>query len=193
MGCGCENNNLIGGMVSSPAAFPQGTSWNVETALPGMDGSVADTGNFYKVNPEAGELPDPVSSNNTQGGGRRRKSKKSRRGKRKSKKSRRGKRKSKKSRKPKKSRKSCKDRNVRRRKTMKGGSSRDHIFQGLINGYRGAMFGAGDLVNDWSGKSGQLSPSPTDQSPVPNGDVIVGEMPDVNSINATARQSVASI
>ena len=177
MGCGCENNNLIGGMVSSPAAFPQGTSWNVETALPGMDGSVADTGNFYKVNPDAGELPDPVSSNNIQGGGRRRKSKKSRRGKRKSKKS----------------RKSCKDRNVRRRKTMKGGSSRDHIFQGLINGYRGAMFGAGDLVNDWSGKSGQLSPAPTDQSPVPNGDFIGGEMPDVNSINAAARQSVALI
>ena len=189
MGCGCENDTTIkqnGGMVSSPAAFPQGNSWNVETALPGMDGGVAGAGNFYKVNPEAGELPDPISSNNTQGGGRRRNSKKSR----KPQKSRRGKRKSKKSRKPHKSRKA---RKVRRRKTMKGGSSRDYIFQGLINGYRGALFGAGDLVNQWSGKSGQLSPAPTVQSPVPNGDVMIGEMPDVNSINAAAGQAVANI
>jgi hypothetical protein len=186
MGCGCENNkssNLIGGMVSSPAAFPQGASWNVETALPGMDGNVADAGNFYKVNPESGELPDPVSSNNTQRGGRHRKSKKSRR----------RKRKSKKSRQPKSSRKACKGRKVRRRKTMKGGSSRDNIFQGLINGYRGTMFRAGDLVNQWSGKSGQLSPAPTDQAPVPNGNVMIGEMPDVNSINSAADQAVTNI
>ena len=43
--------------------FPQGTPWNVETALPGMNGSVADAGNF-KFNPNGGALPDPVSSTN---------------------------------------------------------------------------------------------------------------------------------
>ena len=202
MGCGCENKKprkQRGGMVSSPAAFPQGAPWNVETALPGMDGGVADAGNFYKVNPDAGALPDPVSSNNTQcgpcSGGRRRK----RRGTKKARKSRRGKRKtirrrkSKKSRKPKKSRKARKGRKVHRRKTMRGGSSRDHILQGPINAYRGVLFGAGDLVNQWSGKSGQLSPAPTDQAPVPNSDVMLGEMPDVNSIHAAAGQAVANI
>lgn len=76
---------------------------------------------------------------------------------------------------------------------MRGGSSRDNIFQGFINGYRGAIFEAGDLVNQWSGKTGQLSPAPTDQAPVPNADVIVGEMPDVYSIKNAAGQSVASI
>ena len=70
MSCGCKSDKhkrQKGGMVSSPAAFPQGSPWNVETALPGMNGSVADAGNFYKVNPDGGALPDPVSSTNIQG------------------------------------------------------------------------------------------------------------------------------
>ena len=56
MSSGCEikkPRKQKGGMVSSPAAFPQGAPWNVETALPGMDGNVADAGNFYKVNRKA--------------------------------------------------------------------------------------------------------------------------------------------
>lgn len=196
MDYGCKNmkpRKQRGGMVSSPSAFPQGAPWNVETALPGMDGGVADVGNFYRVNPEAGALPDPVSSNNTHcglcSGGRRHK----RRGTKKARKSRRGKRKTLRRRKSKKPRKARKGRKIHRRKTMRGGSTRDHILQEPINAYRGALFGAGDLVNQWSGKAGQLSPAPTDQAPVPNGDVILGEMPDVNAIHAAAGQAVANI
>ena len=65
-------------------------------------------------------------------------------------------------------------------------------FKG-VNAYRGMVFGAGDLVNQWAGKPSQLSPAPTDQAPVPSGNVILGEMPDVNAIHETASQIVASI
>ena len=208
MGCGCEikkPRKQKGGMVSSPAAFPQGAPWNVETALPGMDGGVADAGNFYKVNPVGGALPDPVSSTNSQcgpcTGGRRKKRRstkkvrKTRRVKRKTMRRRKNK-KSKKMKKGKKSRKARthrKGRRVHRRRTMRGGSSRDLVLQGPVNAYRDVLFGAGDLVNQWSGKPSQLSPAPTDQAPVPNGQVMLGEMPDVNSIHAAAGQAVSQI
>lgn len=211
MGYGCNSNKpkkQKGGMVSSPAAFPQGSPWNVDTALPGMNGGVADAGNFYKVNPEGGALPDPVSSTNIQGsgscgGGKKRKrrvtrkARKSRRGKRKTKtrrhrKSKAHKKKGHKSKKSRRTRKGRKGRKANRRKTMKGGY-RDSIFQGPINAYRGMLYGAGDLVNQWSGKPSQLSPAPTDQAPVPDGNVVLGEMPDVNAIHMAAGQAVASI
>jgi hypothetical protein len=212
MGCGCESNKpkkQRGGMVASPAAFPQGEPWNVETALPGMNGGVANAGNFYKVNPQGGALPDPVSSTNIQGsgasvGGKKRKrrvtkkARKSRKGKGKTRRHRKSKahkkkaRKGKKSRKTRKGRKGRKGRKSYRRKTMRAGG-RDTIFQGPVNTYRGMLYGAGDLVNQWSGKPSQLSPAPTDQAPVPSGNVILGEMPDVNAIHVAAGQAVASI
>ena len=158
MGYGCNSNKpkkQKGGMVSSPAAFPQGSPWNVDTALPGMNGGVADAGNFYKVNPEGGALPDPVSSTNIQGsgscgGGKKRKrrvtrkARKSRRGKRKTKtrrhrKSKAHKKKGHKSKKSRRTRKGRKGRKANRRKTMKGGY-RDSIFQGPINAYRGMVW-----------------------------------------------------
>lgn len=205
MGCGCEikkkPRKQKGGMVSSPAAFPQGAPWNVETSLPGMDGGVADAGNFYKVNPDAGALPDPVSSTNPQSGsyagGRRRK----RRSTKKVCKSRRVKRKTLRRSKNKKSNKMKKSRKVRthrkeekkhRRRTMRGGS-RDRVLQGPVNAYRDVLFGTGDLVNQWSGKPGQMSPVPTDQAPVLNEQVMLGKMPDVNSIHTSAGQAVAQI
>ena len=213
MGCGCESNKpkkQRGGMVASPAAFPQGDPWNVDTALPGMNGGVADAGNFYKVNPQGGALPDPVSSTNIQGsgscgGGKRRKrrvtrkARKSRKGKGKGKsktrrhrKSKAHKKKGRKAKKARKTRKGRKGRKSYRRRTMRAGG-RDTIFQGPVNAYRGMLYGAGDLVNQWSGKPSQLSPAPTDQAPVPNGNVILGEMPDVNAIHIAAGQAVASI
>ena len=211
MGCGCESNKprkQKGGMVSSPAAFPQGAPWNVETALPGMNGSVADAGNFFKFNPNGGALPDPVSSTNIQGSGcsggakrrKRRVTKKGRKGKRgkgkaktrRNRKSKMHKKKGRKSKKVRRTRKARKGRKNNRRKTLRGGS-RDRILQGPVNAYRGMVYGAGDLVNQWSGKPSQLSPAPTDQAPVPSGNVILGEMPDVNAIHAAAGQAVASI
>lgn len=207
MRSGCEIKKLKkqkGGMISSPAAFPQGAPLNMETALPGMNSSVADAGNFYKVNPVAGALPDPVSSTNSQcgpcAGGRRRK----RRSTKKVRKTRRMKhktmlkRKNKKSMKMKKGKKSRKVHTQRkkhkmhRRKTMRGGS-RDRILQGPVNLYRDVLFGAGDLVNQWSGKPSQLSPAPTEQAPVPNEQVILGKIPRVNLIKAAAGQAVAQI
>lgn len=190
-----------GGMISSSAAFPQGAPWNVETALPGMDSGLADAGNFYKVNPVAGALPDPESSTNSQCGpcvgGRRRKRRSTKKvhktQKMKSKTMRRRKnKKSKKMKRGKKSRKARTQRKMHKRRTMRGGS-RDRILQGPVNAYRDVLFGAGDLVNQWSGKSSQLSPAPTEQAPVPNEQVMLGEMPDVNTIRATAGQAVAEI
>lgn len=209
MAIGCSSNKTRkqrGGMVSSPAAFPQGAPWNVETALPGINGNVSDVGNFYKVNQQAGALPDPVSSNNSQcgpcSGGRKRKrrttrkakkARKSRKGKSKTKRARKSKtNKKKKGKKAKKVRKTRKGRKVSKRKTIKGGG-RDTIFQGPVNTWRGTLFGAGDLVNQWSGKPSQLSPAPTDQAPVPDGNVILGEMPDVNAIHIAAGQAVSRI
>lgn len=204
---GCEikkTRKQKGGMISSPAAFPQGAPWNVETALTGMNGDVADVGNFYKVNPVAGALPDPASSTNSQcgpcTGGRRKK----RRSTKRVRKTRRMKhktmhqRKNKKSMKMKRCKKSRKVHTKRkgnkmhRRKTMRGGS-RDRILQGPVNAYRDVLFGAGDLVNQWSGKPSQLSPAPTVQAPVPNSEVMLGKMPGVNLIKATAGQAVSQI
>lgn len=211
MSSGCEikkPRKQKGGMVSSPAAFSQGAPWNVESALPGMDSGVADAGNFYKVNPHAGAIPDPTSSTNSQFGscvgGRRRKRRstkkvrktqrvksKTMRGRKnmKSKKMKRGK---KSSRKARTQRKGRKGRKMHKRRTMRGGS-RDHILQGPVNAYRDVLFGAGDIVNQWSGKSSQLSPAPTEQAPVPNEQVMLGEIPDVNTIRVTAGQAVAEM
>lgn len=208
MNCGCENKKphgkQKGGMVASPAAFPQGAPWNVETALPGIDGALSDAGNFYKVNPDAGAVPDPVSSTNSQcgpcSGGRRRKirstkkARKSRIMKRKTMRRHKN-RKSKNMKKAKKSRKARahrKGRKMNRRRTLRGGS-RDRVLQNPVNAYRDVLFGAGDLVNQWSGKPSQMSPSPTDQAPVPNGQVMLDEMSHVNSIRTAAGQAVAQI
>lgn len=207
MGSSCEikkSRKQKGGMVSSPAAFPQGAPWNVESALPGMNSSLADVGNFYKVNPVAGALPDPARSTNSQcgpcSGGRRRK----RRSTKRVRKSRKMKcktmrqRKNKKSMKMKTGKKSRKVHTQRkgqkmyRRKTIRGGS-RDLMLQGPVNTYRDVLFGAGDIVNQWSGKSSQLSPASTEQAPVPNAQVMLGEIPDVNTIRATAGQAVAEM
>ena len=207
MRSGCEikkTRKQKGGMVSSPAAFPQGAPWNVESALPGMDNSVADVGNFYKVNPVAGALPDPVRSTNSQcrpcSGGRRRKRRSTKRVRktRKMKCKTMRQRKNKKSMKMKTGKKSRKVNTQRkrqkmyRRKTIRGGS-RDLMLQGPVNAYRDILFGAGDLVNQWSGKPSQLSPAPTEQAPVPNEQVMLGKMPRVNAIHAAAGQAVAEM
>ena len=81
---------------------------------------------------------------------------------------------------------------MNRRRTLRGGS-RDRVLQNPVNAYRDVLFGAGDLVNQWSGKPSQMSPSPTDQAPVPNGQVMLDEMSHVNSIRTAAGQAVAQI
>jgi len=57
-------NKQRGGMVSSPAAYPQGNAWETDGNLPGEGYNTSQTGNFFTFNPNGGALPDPIDTDN---------------------------------------------------------------------------------------------------------------------------------
>jgi len=57
-------NKQRGGMVSSPAAYPQGNAWETDGNLPGEGYNTSQTGNFFAFNPNGGALPDPIDTDN---------------------------------------------------------------------------------------------------------------------------------
>lgn len=167
-----------GGMVSSPAAFQQGRPWSMPYNLPGEGANVSEVGNFFAFNTNGGALPDPIDTDNFYiaqtkiGGGRKRSRKKNKLKRKKTKK------------------------HIQRKKTKKRkyrGGSRDRLFQNIVNGSRNAIFGAGDLVNQWQGKTGQLSPSPTVQNLDMSDIILINEPPDLQNIQQAAGETVSNI
>lgn len=164
------NTSQRGGMVSSPAAYPQGNAWETPN-------NTSAPGNFFAFNTNVGALPDPIDTDNfytaqTKIGGRKRSRKKNKL-----------KRKKTKKRMQSKKRKSRKYR----------GGSRDRIFQNIVNGSRNAIFGAGDFVNQWQGKTGPLSPSPTVQNLDVSDVILLNEPPDLQKIQQAAGETVSNI
>lgn len=163
------NTSQRGGMVSSPAAYPQGNAWETpnNTSAPGI---------FFAFNTNGGALPDPIDTDNfytaqTKIGGRKR------------------------SRKRKLKRKKTKKRmqSKKRQSRKYSGGSRDRLFQNIVNGSRNAFFGAGDLVNQWQGKTGPLAPSPTVQNLDVSDVILVNEPPDLQKIQQAAGETVSNI
>ena len=215
--------NMHGGSVSviTPAAYPQGEGWSEPNNLPGSNGrNASEVGNHFSLNNDAGALPDPQNTDPQVGGGcgcevpvggkkRRRRSPKKKGKKRKTRRRTKG-RKGKKSRRRRKTkgrktaRKGRKSR-VRRkkyrrtkRKMMRGGMSlfddRGRLFQPATNLFRNSLFGAGEMVNQWQGKSAPLNPAPTVQDRLtPMDNVVLPNIPDVPGIHQAAGQAVANI
>lgn len=167
---------MRGGVAFSPASYPVGASWqsgNVDSWA-GVVKGVAQTGNHLQFRGGLVE-PHPESSSNTQcgpckGGSRRR----SRKNKSVSKHSRRNRRRL-------------------RNKAQRGGARDTLMPQSLVNLGRQITFGAGDLINSWSGKQPMLSPAPTEQPIANSPKLILPKLPDVPTIHAAAGQSVADI
>lgn len=138
--------NKGGNSSLTPASYPKGVSWSVDT-LPGQGGNTSDIGNYFGFNTNEGIFPDTVDTNNQVSfitGGKRSKIKLRN-----------------------KKRKTYK-KNLKRRRTIKGGSSRNMLFQSPVNFGRNVLYGANSFVNQLSGKPDGLSPSPTDQLSVEN-------------------------
>jgi len=174
-------NKQRGGMVSSPAAYPQGNAWETDGNLPGEGYNTSQTGNFFAFNPNGGALPDPIDTDNfyyLKGGSR--KLKKHKRSTKKSKVKR---------------KKTKKRRNIKKRKSRKymRGGSRDSMFQPLVNGGREIIFGAGDLVNQWQGETSELSPSPTVQNLNVSDVLLINDPPDLSRIQQSAVDNVSNI
>jgi hypothetical protein len=162
---------MRGGVAFSPASYPVGASWqsgNVDSWA-GVVKGATQTGNHLSFRGGMVE-PHPESSTNThggpiRGGSRRNKHKRSTR----------------------------KYGRKLRNKVLRGGSRDTLMPQSLVNLGRQLTFGAGDLINSWSGKQPLLSPAPT-QQPIANApELILPKLPDVPSIHAAAGQSVADI
>ena len=175
-----------GGSLLTPSAFPQGVAWGT-TALPGQGGNASDIGNYFRFNTNEGKFPDTIDTNNQRSflaGGKRKKiytnkvrTKLSRR---------------KRTRRMRKIVRYKQD--LKRIRTMKGGSDRNILLQLPEDIGRGTIYGIGSLVNQWSGKTNSLSPSPTDQMPYSGGNSLTAtEIIDPISIRKAAGDYVASI
>lgn len=164
----------------TPASFPQGDAWSMAT-LPGQGGNTSEVGNYFGFNSNEGIFPDIIDTNNQSsflfGGNRKRKfinkvMTKMRRRKR-----------------TRQRKNTINKRIFKRRRTLRGGS-RNMLFQLPTNISRDTIHGVGSLVNQWSGKTISLSPSPTDQKPYAGGN----QLPDTSdsvSIHKTAGRTVA--
>lgn len=75
---------------------------------------------------------------------------------------------------------------------LKGGRT-TLMPQSLVNLGRSVAFSAGELVNNWSGKQGPLSPSPTVQPIANNPKIILPNLPNVPFIHRSAGKAVSSI
>ena len=218
--------DMHGGSRSAitPAGGAQGVAWNEPNNLPGSDGrGVAQVGNHFSFNNEAGALPDPQSGGKcgceavgVGGKKRRRHSPKKKGNKRRTRRRTKG-RKGKKSRRRTKGRKSrgrrgkksrsrTKGRKSRgrrgksrrtKRRMMRGGAlfdDRNRLFQPATNLARNTLYGAGEMVNQWQGKPAPFSPAPTSQDRLtPMDNVVLPNIPDVPSIHQAAGQAVANI
>lgn len=159
-----QRKSMRGGVAFSPASYPVGASW--------QSGDVNSWAGVVKGVSQTGNHlafkgglvePHPESSSNTQCG-------------------------------------PCKGGSRRRRhkrKTNKRylrGGSRDTLMpQSLVNLGRQITFGAGDLINSWSGKQPMLSPAPTVQPIANTPELILPRLPDVPNIHASAGQTVSNI
>lgn len=160
---------MRGGVAFSPASYPVGNSWNSGdvNSWAGVVRGVSETGNHLPFKGSNVE-PHPESSRNNHNGGSKRGSRTKYAG--------------------------YKKRSHRRSKRILKGGSRDTLMpQSLVNLGRNLTFGAGDLINTWSGKQPMLSPSPTVQPIANTPDLILPKLPNVPSIHAAAGQSVADI
>lgn len=176
---GTATRRKRGGVSFSPASYPVGSSWqpNNVGSWAGVLKGVSDTGNHFAFKGGIVEShPESTPNIESYGGGRRRS-----RHSRKNKKTSRNKR-SKHSRK-----------NNSRHKILRGGSRNTLMPQSLVNLGRSVVFGAGELVNSWSGKQAPLSPSPTVQPIANNPRLVLSKLPNVPEIHRSAGQTVSDI
>lgn len=155
---------MRGGVAFSPASYPVGASWQ-SGDVNSWAGVVNGVSHTGNHLAFKGGLvePHPESSSNTQCG-------------------------------------PCKGGSRRRRnkqkthkRRLRGGSRTTLMPQSLVNLGRQITFGAGDLINSWSGKQPILSPAPTVQPIANTPELILPRLPDVPSIHAAAGQTVADI
>ena len=135
---------IKGGMISSPAAYPQGTALGSSIdMLPGVQGSISQYGNHYPYNTKVEQWPDSTR------GGRRRKQKFIK-GKIKSKRNRNG------------SKFKHGIHKTKRYRYQRGGRG-GIIPEMLVNGVRGFEHGIQQLSSAWQGLPAPSSPFPMDQ------------------------------
>ena len=188
------------GSVGKPFEGGNPDSW------PGVDGNASKNGNFLPYNSDK-VVGTPISTSNQIGGKKRRTRKRHHKKAKKAKKSRRGRKSMSKRRKSRGKKRSGKRKHVGKRKSrgkkrsgkrttkkMRGGSSRDLVGMPLRNAYRNAMFGAGELVNNWNGR-----PTPISSDPNPSNQPLDGNTPfersyvDLNAIGSSADNAVANM
>ena len=80
-----------------------------------------------------------------------------------------------------------------KKKSRKGGGTRDRWFPQLNNLVRSGVHGVDKLGTQWAGKNPSLSPAPFVQNPQPNGQVTVNTIPELYNINNSAGQVAAAI
>ena len=160
---------LRGGMISSPAAYPQGEAWGPSVRTwPGVQGNASEFGNHYSYNTDV--EPWPESTSNTScgpcaTGGKRTKRRGKGKGKGTKRKARRTRRTTKRSRsKTSRRHRARLGRGKRHSKTRRGGSRDTIMPQELVNGYRGALNGLQSFAANWQGIPEPASPMPADQT-----------------------------
>ena len=153
------SSRLRGGMISSPAAYPQGTSWESSVnTWPGVQGNTTQFGNYYKYNTNVEPLPESIintiDSSHTIGGRRTKYRRKYNNKARVTKRTNRTKR-----------TRTKRGKSKRHIMTRRGGSKRDLIMpQEIVNGYRGIQNNFQKFISDWQGVSAPVSPLPVDQT-----------------------------
>lgn len=189
-----------GGSVGTPFDGGNPDTW------PGVDGNASNNGNFLPYNSD-NVVDPPVSAGNLNGGKKRLTRKRHHKKVKKAKKSTRGRKSMSKRRKSRGKKRSGKRKHIGKRKSrgkkrsgkrttkkMRGGSSRDLLGMPLRNAYRNAMFGAGELVNNWNG-----IPTPISSDPNPSNQPLDGNTPfersyvDLNAIGSSADKAVSNM
>lgn len=148
-----NKQRIKGGMISSPAAYPQGTALGSSLdMLPGVQGSISQYGNHYPYNPNVEHWPDSTRGGPPIVGGRRRKQKFIKgKIKIKSKRNRNG------------SKFKHGIHKTKRYRYQRGGRG-GIIPEMLVNGVRGFEHGIQQLSSAWQGLPAPSSPFPVDQS-----------------------------
>lgn len=194
---GGRTRRLRGGMISSPAAYPQGEAWGPPVRMwPGVQGDASQFGNHYSYNTNV--EPWPESTSNTSCGpcavgGKRTK----RRGKGKSKGTKRKTRRTRRAARRAKGRMSRRSRSrggkgKRQTRARRGGSRDTIIPQELVNGYRSVGHSLQQFAADWQGVSGPASPLPADQT-LQGSDNLPYSPIDVPQITANADRAVSQL
>ena len=192
----------------TPASGPVGKQFNGGNpeSWPGVDGNASDHGNFFPYNTNV--EPRPVSTPNVmQSGGKKHRTRKRHVKKaKKANKSRHGRKSVSKIHKSTSKKQSGKRKYVGKRKSnvnkhtrraarkIRGGSTRNYIAQPIRNAYRNVVFGAGELVNNWSGKSTPISsdPNPSNQ-PLDSVGSFERSNLDLNTLGSSADNTVANM